>query len=142
MKRYVTATNRAILGLAAIAVLALGTSAGAQRGRQDNWVALGEKNVADRADHDTIEVGGDRGTFTAVRFDVLRHAVDFHRVVIHFRNGDDQKVELRNSIPAGGSSRVIDIDGPNRVIRSIDFWYDAKTMRRGVTATVRAMGRR
>jgi hypothetical protein len=126
---------------AVVAVLAAGTAiAGAQRGRE--WVVLGEREVSDAADRDLIEVGGDRGTFTAVRFDVLRHAVDFRRVVIHFRNGDDQEVELANSIPAGESSRVIDVAGANRIIRSIEFWYDAKTIRRGVTATVRAMGRR
>ena len=69
------------------------------------------------------------------------HAVDFHRVVIHFRGGDDQKVEMRNTIRAGNQSREIDIDGKDRVIRSIDFWYDAKTIGRGGKATVRAMGR-
>jgi hypothetical protein len=122
--------------------MATGTPGLAEQRGRDNWVAIGERTVSDKADHDAIEVGADRGSFTAIRFDVLRHAVDFHRVVIRFRNGDDQKIELRHSIPAGGSSRVIDIDGTNRVIRSIEFWYDAKTLRRGVTATVRVMGRR
>lgn len=114
----------------------------AQRGRGDAWVVLGERNVTDKADHDRIAVPASRGTFTAVKFEVLRHAVDFRRVVIHFGNGDDQNVELRNTIPAGGSSRVIDIDGANRVIRSIEFWYDASTIGRGRTATVRALARR
>jgi hypothetical protein len=135
--------RRVFAGVAMVAVVWAGVVAlQAQRGRGDAWVQLGERNVTDKADHDRITVAASRGTFTAVKFEVMRHAVDFHKVVIHFGNGDDQNVELRNTIPAGGSSRVIDIDGANRVIRSIEFWYDASTMGRGRTATVRALGRR
>jgi hypothetical protein len=86
-------------------------------------------------------VGGGKGNFTAVKFEVQRHAVDFHRVVIHFRNGDDQKVDMRDTIRAGGESRAIDVEGRDRVIRSIDFWYDAKTIGRGGRAVVRVLGR-
>lgn len=67
--------------------------------------------------------------------------MDFRRVTIHFANGDDQTVELRATIPAGGESRVIDIDGANRVIREVEFWYDAKTLGRGGRALVRVLGR-
>lgn len=127
-----------------LAVLVLIASAAcavnAQRGRE--WVLLGQRNVSDRADHDTVSVTGARGDFTAIKIEVQRRAVDFHRVVIHFANGDDQNVELRNTIRAGGESRVIDINGGDRVIRSIDFWYDAKTLGRGQSATVRVLGRR
>ena len=122
-------------------ILAGGCATYAQAGRGPNWVLLGERVVTDKTDHDTIRVGRDRGSFTAVKFEVRRHGVDFHRVVIHFANGEDQKVELRNSIPAGGETRVIDIDGANRIITSIDFWYDAKTLGRGRSATVRSLGR-
>lgn len=124
-------------------VLAAGCVTAAQgRGAAPNWTLLGERVVTDRADHDTVRVGRDRGTFTAVKLQVRRHGVDFHRVVIHFANGEDQRVELRNSIPAGGESRVVDIDGADRIITSIDFWYDAKTLGRGRSATVRTLGRR
>jgi len=122
-------------------VLAAACVTVAQTGRGPNWVLLGERVVTDKSDHDTIRVGRDRGSFTAVKFDVRRHGVDFHRVVVHFANGEDQRVELRHSIPAGGETRVIDIDGANRIITSIDFWYDAKTLGRGRSATVRSLGR-
>jgi len=133
--------KRTTLATLVIVVCAAGLGE-AQRGRGQQWTLLGQRTVTDKADHDTIVVTAARGTFTAVKFEVQRHAVDFHRVVIHFRNGDDQKVELRNTIRAGGESRVIDIDGNDRVIRSIDFWYDANTIGRGGSATVRVLGRR
>jgi len=47
--------------------------------------------------------------------------------------------QLRNPIPAGGESRVIDLQGGDRVIRSVEFWYDARS--RGRQAIVRALGR-
>jgi hypothetical protein len=127
--------------LAVLVVLAAAGIVQAQ-GRGAQWVILGSQTVTDRADHDTIRVTGAKGTFTAVKFEVRQRAVDFHRVVIHFANGGDQNVELRNTIRAGGESRVIDIDGADRVIRSIDFWYDAKTLGRGGRAIVRVLGRR
>jgi hypothetical protein len=86
-------------------------------------------------------VGKKEGVFNAIKIDVGRRGVNFERVVIHFANGGDQEVALRASIPARGESRVIDIDGRNRVIRSIDFWYDAKSLGRGGTSTVRVLGR-
>lgn len=111
------------------------------QGRGAQWALLGSRIVTDRADHDRMKVSAE-GTFTAVKVEVRRHAVDFQRMVIHFGNGADQKVELRNTIPANGESRVIDINGANRVIQSIEFWYDAKTLGKGGRAVVRVMGRR
>jgi hypothetical protein len=125
--------------LAAIVVLACAVSAMAdQSGR---WELLGSRTVTDRADRDSVKVGGDKGNFTAIKLEVQRRAVRFQRVVIRFRNGDDQKVELRDTIGANGESRVIDIDGRDRVIRSIDFWYEAQSLGRGGQATVRVLGR-
>lgn len=131
--------RRMILAVLVVLVAAAGIVQAQGRGAQ--WVLLGSRTVTDRADHDTITVTGAKGTFTAVKFEVRQRAVDFHRVVIHFANGGDQNVELRNTIRAGGESRVIDINGGDRVIRSIEFWYDAKTLGKGGRAVVRVMGR-
>jgi hypothetical protein len=114
-------------------------SAGAQSGR---WTLLGTRTVTDRADHDIVRVTGRRGRFDAVKFEVRGRAVDFRRVIIHFANGGDQAVALRDTIRAGGETRAIDVDGRDRVIRSIEFWYDANTVGRGGRATVRVLGRR
>ena len=52
-----------------------------------------------------------------------------HRVVIHFGNGKTQKVSMRKNFPAGSASRVIDIEGKNRVIKKVVFYYDTKNIR-------------
>jgi hypothetical protein len=46
-----------------------------------------------------------------------------------------------NTIAAGGETRAIDLEGNDRVIRSVEFWYDANTIR-GRQAQVRVYGLR
>lgn len=104
-----------------------------------DWVLLGERTVTDRLDHDVIPVTITRGDFKAIKITVHRRGVDFHRVVVHFANGGDQEVEMRHTIPAGGETRAIDLRAGDRVIRSVEFWYDARSIR-GRRAVVRLHG--
>ena len=106
-----------------------------------DWVLLGTRTVNDRADHDVIAVTGARGDFTRIKLTVQRFSVDFHRVVVHFGNGEKQEVELRSTIRAGGETRAIDLEGTDRVINRVEFWYDANTIR-GRRAVVRLYGER
>lgn len=125
--------------LAAIVVLGCAaTAASAQDGR---WELLGSRAITDRADHEAVKLDEGKGAFTAIKLEVQRRAVSFRRVVIKFRSGEDQKVELRETIGANGESRVLEIEGKDRVIRSIEFWWDAQSLGRGGQATVRVMGR-
>ena len=122
-----------------IVVVATLGCAPAYGGQGPAWVALGERTVTDRLDHDVIPVTIARGDFTRIKITVQRHGVDFHRVVVHFANGGDQEVEMRATIPAGGETRAIDLRAGDRVIRSVEFWYDARTIR-GRRAVVRLFG--
>ena len=103
------------------------------------WTLLGERLVSDRADHDVITVTSSRGSFRQIKLTVNRHAVDFKKVVVHFGNGSDQTLAMRNTVPAGGETRAIDLEGANRFIRSVEFWYDAKS--RGGRAMVKLYGK-
>ncbi len=117
--------------------LSIVACASAGRG-SGQWTFLGQQAVTDRLDHDAIVVTAAEGRFDAIQLRVLRAAVDFHKVVVHFRNGGHQEVELRQTIPAGGATRRIDLTGDDRVIQRVEFWYDART--RGRQATVRLFG--
>ena len=125
--------------LGILAIAALMGCAPSRAGAKADWDLLGTRQ--DPADHDIIAVSSSRGDFRRIKFSVQRASVDFHRVVVHFGNGSDQRVELRNTIKAGGESRAIDLEGNDRIIRSVEFWYDANTIR-GRRAQVRLFGMR
>jgi hypothetical protein len=87
------------------------------------WVYLGEANVDGTRDRDNIVVTGARGQFRAIQIRVDRGPIQFDRVVVHFENGDSNPIRIAARIPAGGQTRVIDLPGNFRNIRSVEFWY-------------------
>ena len=113
----------------------------ADRG-SNRWTSLGELHVKDRVERDTLRVGVKTGTFDSIRLKVKGRAVQFHRVEIHFKNDTVQEVSLRSVIRAGRFSRVIDLEGGQRVIEKIAFVYDAQTRGRGKTARIQVFGNR
>ena len=125
-----------VFTLFGVVVLGLVTIAAA--GPMHGWELLGTRAVNDRVDHDAI-AAGHQGTFRSIKIMVQHRPVQFRDAKIHFANGDVQDVALRTVIPAGGESRVIDVEGHDRVIRSVEFWYDAQT--RGKKAVVKVYGK-
>ena len=90
------------------------------------WEKLGQRTVNRRLDRDEIVVTAREGAFTAIKFRVRNSGINMHRLVVHYRNGEKHEVALRNNIPAGGESRVIDLPGRKRIIKKVVFWYDTK----------------
>jgi hypothetical protein len=133
MRRAIAFTTAALV-LAAV----LPASAGAAR---PAWTLLGERAVSDARDHDVIPVTVARGDFRRLQLRVLDRPVQFRSVHVHFGNGQTQELALRDVIPAGGKSRVIDVVGGDRVIQSIELRYDAQSLR-GKSARVRVYGMR
>lgn len=123
MKKVFFSTIISLLFLAAVQ-----TSLTAQA-----WSYLGFSKVNGHADHDGILVTGLKGDFSAIKLMVENEGIQFERVVVHFANGGKQEMVLRDFIPAGGETRVMDLTGRDRVIRSVDFFYksNAVTKRKG-----------
>ena len=90
------------------------------------WEKLGQRKVNRALDKDEILVTAREGRFTKVKLTIKKSAINMHKMVIHFANGGKQEVNLRKNIPAGGSTRVVDIKGGKRVIKKVVFWYDTK----------------
>ena len=105
-----------------------------------NWDNLGSKDVTDRSEQDTWHVGAGKGEFRKIKLTVQRKAVRFYKLTVKFENGQSQEIELRNVIPAGGSTRIIDLVGNDRRIDKVDVWYEAQTARRGVRSQVTLYG--
>ena len=98
-----------------------------------SWAFLGSAKVHGTADHDEIWVTGAKGDFTAIKLMVENEGIDFDRVVVHFANGGKEEMILRNFIPAGGETRIMDLPGRDRIIRKVDFYYksNSATKRKG-----------
>jgi len=104
------------------------------------WDYLGESNVDGHADHDTIKVGVTAGLYRAIQLKVSGGPVEFAKVIVHYGNGQSEPLEVRERIPAGGKTRVIDLPGERRVIKSVEFFY-AKADRISMRPRVRLFGK-
>lgn len=89
---------------------------------RERWEYLGQSTVNGARDRDSIRVYA-RGGFRAIQLRVQGGEIEFQRVVVHFQNGADTEVEVRDRIPSGGQTRAIDLPGDNRRITSVEFWY-------------------
>jgi len=101
-----------------VCLVAQGTSA------QNRWSFLGDKHVDGNDDHDKISIGSKEGTFRQLQIRVKQAPVIFKRVVVHFGNGADEELQFAERINAGGSTRPLDLRGYDRVIKSVEFWYE------------------
>src|SRR6266404_3455127 len=100
------------------------TVASSAQGRryEGTWQQLGRSYVDGRNDHDRITVNSGE-SFRALQLEVRGGAIEFQRVVVHFENGSDHDIEIRDRISSGGRTREIDLPGDRRRIRSVEFWY-------------------
>ena len=99
-----------------------------RRDEESRWEVLGQAYVNGRVDHDTIPVNN-RGSFRQMQLGIRGGTIEFQRVVVHFQNGEDHDIELRDRIPDKGKTRVIDLPGERRRIRSVEFWYSKEGWR-------------
>lgn len=108
---------------------------------REGWKPLGLREVTFRTDRDTIAVGRDDGRFSKIRFVVRGNAVEILDVKVTFGNGQTQDVQVRERLREGGATRVIDLGGDARIIRSVEFVYRTDGPAREGRATVRLFGR-
>lgn len=88
-----------------------------------SWERLGCKEVRFGIDHDTLTVGRKDGTFKAIKLSVRFAPVEFFDVRVVFGNGQRQSVTVRQVIPPGGETRVIDLSGDNRGLDRVELLY-------------------
>ena len=111
----------------------------AQRGGR--WNLLGETTVNGSLDHDRVAVGRRDGRFRALQIQVDRAPIEFQRVVVHYANGQDESLEIRSRINPGSRTRAIDLQGGDRIITHVDFWYSKGNWSSRQMPRVRLYGR-
>jgi hypothetical protein len=104
-----------------------------------NWEPLGSRRVSFAVDRDVIDVGMREGAFDAIRIEVGGGTLEMYNIRLTFGNGDTWSPDTRVLFRQGSWSRLIDLPGPARAVRKIEFWYRSR-LRRG-QATVRVFGR-
>jgi hypothetical protein len=109
--------------LAGIAVMMTLAACASSHADNDGWSLLGERTVNHRVDHDEIRITARDGDFRRIALRVEGAPVEFYSVVVHYRNGGEQRVEMRDEIRAGGQTRAIDLQGRERVIERVSFNY-------------------
>lgn len=114
------------LMLATVLAAAMAAPAIAQGG----WTMVGQREVSDRVDRDTISVEG-RRQFTQIKLCVDRHAVRIHDFDVRFRNGGNQDVSVRDVVAAGSCTRDVALSGRGgRDIVNVAFTYEAASLGR------------
>jgi hypothetical protein len=108
--------------------------------KNQQWNLLGEKRVSFLVDRDVIHVTGN-DNYSQLKVKVKDGPVHIMDMDVHFENGDKFDVSIRQRIPQGGESRVIDLPGGSRNVRKIEFWYETKGFKKG-RASVQVWGKR
>ena len=88
---------------------------------KDRWILLGQKTVNFNAERDQVVVTQKLGEFKRIQLRVKETGVHFLDVAVLFANGRRFDVQIQSFIPPGGSTRVIDLPGKERVIKRIEF---------------------
>lgn len=122
MKRTLVNSICLLSSLLLVASFSLSARAQGHERGEGRWERLGQSHVDGRHDHDNISVNA-RGAFRAIQLRVQSGAIEFQRVVVHFENGADTDVQIRDRIESGGTTRAIDLPGDRRKIRSVEIWY-------------------
>ncbi len=132
MKLMMVRMSMVVLSLFAIQILAAGqTVSKPRKGPAGSWRVLGTTQASHSADHDRIDVVGPYDYFRKLKFKVTNSPLNLQKMVVRYEDGAPENIELRQDIPKGGESRVIDLKGGKRKLKSVEFWYDTKGILNG-----------
>jgi len=109
-------------------------------GSPGSWRIIGTTHASHSANHDALVVKGPFDDFRKIKFKVTDAPLNMYHMVVTYENGQPDRIDVRQNIPKGGESRVIDLKGRGtRRIRKIEYWYESKGLLNG-TADVTVFG--
>jgi len=94
------------------------------------WTKLGSKKVNYGLDRDVIHVGSREGGFKKLKLKVSGGSLNMHKMIVTYGNGTRDEINVRHNFSRASSSRIIDLNGGKRIIKTITFWYDTKNLAR------------
>lgn len=111
-----------VVSLLAFNLTLLGTIAPAIAG---GWEFLGERSVRLVTDRDVIPVGP-RRQYSRLKLKVKETGIEIFSMTITLGNGRTLNIPMRQYIGKGKESRVIDLPGNDRIIRSVTLIYRSR----------------
>jgi len=112
--------------LASVALLLLlggGTARADVSWDSKGWVKLGERDVDGKVDKDTIAVGAYEGKFSKLTLLVDKSDLELLDFEVVFGNGQKHNPNVKHVFKEGARTRVLDLPGDERVIKSINLKY-------------------
>ena len=88
-----------------------------------DWTLLGSRDVRLAGDADVIPVTAAKGQFRQIQLRVRGNGVFIHDLTVVYGNGTSEDIPVRAHIPQGGATRVIDLRGGSRNIKSVRLRY-------------------
>jgi hypothetical protein len=93
-------------------------------GNPGSWRVLGTCQAKSSADHDAIYLKGPYDYFRKLKFKVTDSNLEMGEMLVRYDDGGaPERIEVRQNIEKGGESRVIDLKGGKRKLKSVEFWY-------------------
>jgi hypothetical protein len=121
-----------MLVLSGISVQAQQVVSHPRGGPTGSWRILGTTQAKFTADHDKIIVAGPYDFFRKLKFKVTDAPLNMQRMIVTYDDGGlPEKIDIRFNIPQGGESRIIDLSGFKRKIRTVEFWYQTNGLLHG-----------
>jgi hypothetical protein len=99
--------------------------------QQGEWTKLGSRTVDLGGDHDEIKVGIFDGTFTKLRFKVVKAPIHVATIKVVFGNGESKLVKINEKFTPGSFSKAIDLPGNKRIIKKIVMNYKSVKVGKG-----------
>ena len=123
MKQNITHA-KLLLPLLLLLVMAISACSSSRRsiGIEEGWELLGEEKVNFVRDRDELEVRS-RNQYTALRFIVEEREIRLNDLKITYQNGDQLTPAVDEVIPAGQTSRIIELAAEGKYIDKIEFAY-------------------
>jgi hypothetical protein len=98
-----------------------------RQGSAGTWRLLGTTQAKFVADHDAIYISSPYDFFRKIKFKVTDAPLTIVRMIVRYDDGGaPEKIETRYAIAQGGESRIIELRGGKRKLKTIEFWYDTQ----------------
>lgn len=97
------------------------------------WRDLGTVHAKHSGDQDALQVTGPHDYYRKIKLKVTDAPVNIHKLVVRYDDGAPENIDIRQEIPKNGESRIIDLRGGRRKLKSIEFWYDTKGILNGTS---------